>query len=104
MNPRPTIAFDIDGVFTLNPSAWTAVFTFMRRQGFQCIIVTGADQPQEKLSRLLIPRDAVIINSGRDFKEHAALKAGYKVDVWIDDMPGVIQDCRILNTPKDEEI
>lgn len=37
-----------------------------------------------------------IVYCGRDLKEHATRKAGWVVNIWIDDMPGMIQDCRIL--------
>jgi poly(A) polymerase len=31
-----------------------------------------------------------------DWQEDAARRAGYSVNVWVDDMPGMIQNCRIL--------
>lgn len=98
------ISFDIDNTWSLDPTAWLMTFRHFRLCGHTCIIVTGANQPQDKLDRLLIPKDAVIIVSGREFKERAALAAGYKVDVWIDDMPGMIQECKLINVGNDEEI
>lgn len=96
MSNRLTVAFDIDGTWTEDPVAWLQTFRHFQHLGHTCIIVTGAFHPQDKLDRLLIPQDAVIINSERKFKKHAALTAGYNVTVWIDDMPGTIEPCRIL--------
>lgn len=92
-----TIAFDIDGTWTTHPLFWSNFFWKAKQEGFQCIIVTGSEQPKDKLDRLFIPDDAVIIVSEKEFKEKAALKAGYQVDIWIDDMPGTIQETKILN-------
>lgn len=38
-----------------------------------------------------------IVCSGPEFKRHAAAKAGYAVNIWIDDMLGLIEPCRLLN-------
>ena len=91
-----TKAYDIDGTWTLAPDLYRQEWDRRIHYGWTCIIVTGREQPRDKLERLRIPSDAVIIVSGPDTKEHAALKAGYKVDVWEDDMPGTIQETRIL--------
>lgn len=98
-----TIAFDIDGTWALNPVFWRETWDSVVGIGWRPIIVTGSHQPREKLDRLLVPHDAVIIVSSRaTLKEEAARKAGYNVDVWIDDMPGMIQECKILGGSLDE--
>ena len=92
-----TIAFDIDGTWDRDPYCFETFYRLLIGWGkHTCIFVTGREQPADKLYRLRIPKDAVIIVSGPLLKEQAALKAGYKVDVWVDDMPGMIQDCKIL--------
>lgn len=91
-----TKAYDIDGTWTLAPDLYRQEWDRRIACGWTCIIVTGREQPKDKLERLRIPSDAVIIVSGPDTKEFAALKAGYRVDVWEDDMPGMIQNTRIL--------
>jgi len=48
------------------------------------------------MSRSHLPAGMPIVYCGRDLKEHATRKAGWVVNIWIDDMPGMIQDCRIL--------
>ena len=97
-----TIAFDIDGTWDRDPDLFYDVATMFSTRGHEVIIVTGRDQPLNKLLRLLLrgnhPSAAEwpILVSGPILKEQAALKAGYKVDVWCDDMPGMIQECKIL--------
>jgi hypothetical protein len=93
-----TIAFDIDGTWDRDPTFWTWVYNLMPKFDHTAIFVTGREQPPEKLRRLRIPENAIVIVSGPLLKEEAAARAGYKVDVWIDDMPGMIQRTAILDT------
>lgn len=90
-----TIAFDIDGTWTLSPRLFFEVAHTFKAAGWQVIIVTGREQPHEKIKTLGILGLPVIV-SGPLLKEEAAKKAGYAVHVWVDDMPGMIQNCRIL--------
>jgi len=91
-----TIAFDIDGTWDRDCQMWLALYWCARKNGHTCIFVTGREQPADKLARLHIPESAPIIVSGPLLKGAAAARAGYHVDVWIDDMPGMIQDTKIL--------
>ena len=91
-----TVAFDIDGVWDTH-KCWLYVYTLLINSGFRVIFVTGRKQPQEKLERLRIPSDAVIIISEGILKKEAALRAGYDVDIWIDDNPGTIEKSKILD-------
>lgn len=95
-----TIAFDIDGTWDRDPQLFIDVASMFRDEKWTVVIVTGREQPADKIGRLGL-LDFPIVVSGPLLKEHAALKAGYKVDVWVDDMPGVIQDCKILQ-PSDD--
>jgi hydroxymethylpyrimidine pyrophosphatase-like HAD family hydrolase len=90
------VAFDIDGTWSLDPALFKHLAYTFQKSGWRVIIVTGAEQPAEKLQRLMLTGYPLIVSGGQ-FKEHAARKAGYEVAVWIDDMPGMIQDCRILS-------
>lgn len=93
---KPVVAFDVDGVIDTHPACWITIYYRLKVCKFECIFVTGAEQPQDKLDRLSIPRDATIIVANRMLKRDAALAAGWEVDIWIDDMPGTIEPCRIL--------
>lgn len=96
------VAIDIDGTWTLNPRLFFQIAGMFTLAGWEVIIVTGSQQPKEKLERLSLQYYHVIV-SGSLLKEEAARRAGYKVDVWIDDMPGMIQNCRIIADNLDSE-
>lgn len=96
-----TIAFDIDGTWSLDPQLFDDVANMFRDEKWTVIIVTGREHPPEKLDRLGIHGWPIVV-SGPLLKEEAALKAGYKVDVWVDDMPGMIQRTAILGEPKND--
>ena len=54
------------------------------------IIVTGRkDRPP-------VPDDLEVIHARGDFKRAAARRAGFRVDIWIDDEPGLIEQQRML--------
>lgn len=94
------IALDYDRTFTTDPDGWRAVVALMRARGHEFICVTGRKTPPSALHEPAIPMR--IICAGDDFKSRAALRTGLHVDVWIDDMPGTIEEARILswdNTP-----
>lgn len=91
-----TLAFDIDGTWDRDVDLWLAFYWTAIKRGHHCLFVTGAEQPAEKLARLRLPENAPVIVARGELKETAARRAGYRVDVWIDDMPGMIQECHIL--------
>lgn len=97
-----TIAFDIDGTWTLSPGLFFEVAYTFKAGGWQVIVVTGREQPHEKLRSLGLLGLPVLV-SGPLLKEEAAKKAGYNVNVWVDDMPGMIQNCRILGGDLESE-
>ena len=101
-----TVAFDIDGTWTLEPDLWIQIYRLFETAGWQCIFVTGATQPNDKLRRLGILDIApkiVIITAVGVLKADAASAAGYEVDVWIDDKPGFIERCRVLEHGADAD-
>jgi len=91
-----TFSLDIDGCWSEDPRCFLSMTHLLRSYGHEVIIVTGREQPMDKLQRLNIPLDIRIIVSGPKTKEQAALDAGYRVQVWVDDMPGMIQNTKIL--------
>ena len=98
-----TVAFDIDGTWTLAPSLFHHIACLFAKAGWQVIIVTGREQPERKIAGMLLWATWPVIVSGPLLKEEAARRAGYTVNVWIDDMPGMIQNCRILGGDLDSE-
>lgn len=98
-----TVAFDIDGTWTLDPKLFHALACMFSNAGWQVIIVTGREQPERKIGGFLFWASWPVIVSHGELKERAAMRAGYSVNVWIDDMPGMIQECRILGGDLDLE-
>lgn len=85
-----TFSLDIDGCWSEDPRCFLSLTHLLRSYGHEVIIVTGREQPMEKLQRLNIPLDIKIIISGDRTKEKAAVDAGYAVAVWVDDAPWTI--------------
>ncbi|WP_428383690.1 hypothetical protein [Nevskia ramosa] len=82
------IALDYDLTYTRDPKAWDEVVRIMTVMGHSFVCVTGRDQPP-RASEPRIPMP--IVCAGDELKSVAAVKAGYFVDVWIDDCPGTIE-------------
>ena len=93
-----TIAFDIDGTWGTDPNLFWAIARVFEVKGWTVIVVTGAEQPTDKLERLRLTNYPIVYALGI-LKRDAARAAGYSVNVWVDDMPGTIEPCRILADP-----
>ncbi|MDP2141347.1 MAG: hypothetical protein Q8L20_11100 [Gammaproteobacteria bacterium] len=89
------IAIDYDKTWTLDPHLWEIFAGNCRLYGHRLICVTGRHPSQP------VPLQMPIVYAHNEFKRRAAERAGYKVDIWIDDMPGVIEDTRILSFDDD---
>ncbi len=86
------IALDYDLTFTADPEGWRAVVELMTARGHRFVCVTGREQPPG-VDEPRIPMP--IVCAGSELKQRAAVRAGYSVDVWIDDCPGAIEHARI---------
>ncbi len=90
------IALDYDKTFTADPNFWREVIAMGERHGHTFVCVTGRRTPPER------PEPSIplqVVCAGPELKRHVAAKAGYAVDVWIDDMPGTIEPQRIAVWP-----
>jgi hypothetical protein len=89
------VAIDYDDTFTRDPVLWASFIGAATRRGHKVICVTGRYTPPEMGEPPLPPGVPVICTAG-ELKHPAALRAGYCVDVWIDDMPGLIKGSQML--------
>jgi hypothetical protein len=96
-----TIACDYDNTFTSDPEFWEGVIR--SALGYKVICVTGRKESHPIPISDYLVFDAVIY-AGGELKEQAALEAGYKVDIWIDDKPGTIQRCAYVEPSPDSEL
>lgn len=83
------IALDYDNTFTRDPDFWDDFVMLARAYDHECVLVTGrsddgimGDEVKKKVGDLM-----PIVFAGREWKREAALRKGWKVDVWIDDSP-----------------
>lgn len=96
------IAIDYDGTWTTDPEGWRQFYQLMTRRGHRVVMVTGRSGWTADMGRGELPRDMEIIYTKGQLKEHyVRTHRAYKVDIWIDDMPGMIQECRILREQED---
>lgn len=97
------IALDYDRTFTEDPYLWDFFVGMCLHRGHAVYIVTA--RHKHEVLELETPRGVPVIFTGRKMKErHCLDEHGIKIDVWIDDMPGMIQECVILKTATDEEL
>lgn len=92
------IAIDYDNTYSSDPECFNNVIALFKAFGHTVICVTGRsndgimDIPVRESIGKLVP----VIFAGQDWKQVAAEKHGYKVNIWIDDMPMMINKQLLL--------
>lgn len=99
-----TIAIDFDGTWTQDPRLWRQFTAYAEERGHTVVIVTGRKGWSEDMERAGIPSWVRIIYTNHQLKQPEAARQGVKPDVWIDDMPGMIQDCKAIRSSPDETL
>lgn len=94
--PSLTIAIDLDNTWTADHQGWRQWYDLMQARGHRVILATSRKAWSDDMHRFHLPPEMPIVYCYGGFKEHFTRAAGYTVNIWIDDMPGMIQDCRIL--------
>jgi len=90
---RVIFSLDIDGVWSEDPKCLLAIHNIIKSFGHEVVIVTGREQPMEKLDRLGIPMSTKLIVSGNRSKRRALQDHGYVGNVvFVDDDPGACCD------------
>lgn len=98
------IALDFDGTFTRDPQGWRLFVEMMRERGHSFVCITGRSDIGWMAAEVV---DALSFGSkegpimpilfcGNQWKRDVAVKAGFEVDVWIDDCPSMIEKQLIL--------
>ena len=87
-----TFAIDYDGTWSADPEAFIAFSSILRQRGHRVIIVTArvAGRGIGEVWKYCEAHVDRILSSGADYKRDYAESQGEKVDIWIDDMPGMI--------------
>ncbi len=95
--PALTIGIDYDDTYTADPMLWARFIGDARRSGHVVVCVTARREPPDFTRDPPLPPDVRIVCAGQSWKKHAAAKAGFSVDIWIDDTPGLIEPGRLLD-------
>ena len=94
--PGKTIALDFDGTYTADPELWRFFVRDALRAGHRVVVVSCRSETSENLGTIrqrlgtLGASVPIVLTSHRP-KRMCAQFAGYDVDIWIDDQPGVIE-------------
>lgn len=100
-----TIAFDIDGTWSINPKMFHEISILLLLYGHVPMVVTARDPEDiEDFDRLRLngyhSDIPIFFTSGKPKKAYMESK-GIKVDVWIDDDPTSICGCSKLEDQED---
>lgn len=91
------IAIDYDNTYAADPETFDKVIGVFKQAGHIIICVTGRDGgAMGDIVRATIGQLIPIVFAAKEWKRDAALKRGYKVDVWIDDMPEMIAKQKLI--------
>lgn len=88
------VSIDFDGTWTEDPVAWRAFAKMLVRRGHTVIVTTNRDDipgfSNEVYETVGTSAVKEVIFAGAKPKRQAARERGYKVDVWVDDMPEMV--------------
>ena len=96
---RMTIAIDYDDTYTKAPYMWDKIIRVMKNHGCKVICVTARhDSMMEDVYNHLkgTIHKCRIYNTDHEFKRPFLQKKGIRVDIWIDDMPELINNSMII--------
>ncbi len=91
-----TIAIDFDNTWTADVVLWRQFADDAKKRGHDVIIVTARTHWSKDISRHF-DGEVPLYYTGGKLKRHAMEFVGIAVDIWIDDMPGTIEQCRKLS-------
>lgn len=93
---KMVIGLDYDDTFTCDPLFWSQVIGLSKQRGHEFVCVTSRHIPPDPTCEPPLPASVPVVCAGSEWKLHAAAKAGYTVNVWIDDCPDMVRPSRIL--------
>lgn len=79
---------DYDGTFSKDPDFFHDLITLMDEYRHQAIIVTqrSSEQDRKEVEKQVNGKIPIIF-AGEKWKSETVKEEGYKIDIWIDDMP-----------------
>lgn len=95
---RLLIGIDYDGTWSADPGLFAIFVGTLKFRGHDAVLVTGrSDEGPWGVEVRRAVRDIPIVFAADGWKRAAAERAGYKIDVWIDDHPEYV-------APQDPEV
>lgn len=91
------VAFDFDKTWTRDPDVWRTVAKLLHGRGHKCYLVTRRKEHTPDIDRFYIPTWMPQIFCAGALKRDFCEALGIHIDIWIDDEPGTIERCRILD-------
>jgi len=87
------ISIDYDDTYTKDPETFNQVIKLFQEAGHTVICVTlrhpfQGEEVKNSIGKVV---SDVLFTSGQMKKEYA-IKAGYKINVWVDDLPEMIAE------------
>ena len=102
-----TIAIDFDHTWSADPNLFGIFAYNATKKGHTVIIATArdADHDNNDLNRVVPERIPRVFSNG-GFKREACRRAGYTVNIWIDDTPAMVDPIMFVgdNTINDDEL
>ena len=97
------IAIDFDKTWTEDPILWLEFYKSCLLRGHRIIIATARQERADNsdMDRYEIPSGVPVIFTNGNFKRQACLKAGWTVDIWIDDTPSMVDPGLIINPDRE---
>jgi hypothetical protein len=84
------IAIDYDNTYTADPELWDSFILSSQAKGHTVICITARPEIMGQPVKDSVGKLVNVLFAGGDWKREYAAKHGYKVNVWIDDMPEYI--------------
>lgn len=86
---------DYDDTWTRDPELFFQLLDLLQKRGHSAVIVTARNKPSFGSNggwngepiEIAVKGKLPVVYAGNSTKREAANRAGYKVDVWIDDSP-----------------
>lgn len=93
-----TISIDLDLTWTQDPVVWNRIYRLLVSSSHRVIMATGRHRHSDDMDRFDLPPDMLIVYCGGVPKRQACAALGIEVDVWIDDMPAMIDGAMIVSS------
>lgn len=97
------IAFDFDNTITAAPKEMIASMRLFREAGHTVICATLRKHSEYEAVDRVLKGEFPVVYCDRRIKYGECLKKGFRVDVWVDDMPEFCRNTKMFDV-KDEDL